>query len=292
MPIIVGCGRSGTTLLRLMLDAHPALAIPPETGFLDRAPTLSNVSTGLREALFDAVTQHPPKAPAWADFGVDATTFREALDAVEPFSIAAGYRTFYRLYADRHGKPRYGDKTPMYCLHLRMIADVLPEARFIHVIRDGRDVALSLRQTWFSPGPDVETQARHWQHWVTTGSEQGKLCPHYLELRYEDLIFDPRTNLRRVCDFIELDFDERMLAYHHHASQRLSEHHARYDSAGQLLVSHERRLFNQRKTSEPPDASRVYAWRTAMSADEAQRFAIIAGPVLRQFGYHCPSIAN
>jgi len=287
MPIIVGCGRSGTTLLRLMLDAHPVLAIPPETGFLDRATELSQHPLQQRQALFDAVTCHPPQAPAWADFGIDAAAFKHALDAIEPFSVAAGYRAFYRLYADRHNKPRYGDKTPMYCLHLQLISQVLPEAYFIHVIRDGRDVALSLRKTWFSPGPDVETQAAHWQHWVQTGSSQGAQCPHYLELRYEDLVLQPRKSLRRVCDFIELDFDEKMLDYHQRAPDRLSEHRARYDTNGELVVSRELRLFNQRKTTEPPDSSRVYAWKYTMREDEVRRFDKLAGATLRQFGYSC-----
>lgn len=287
MPIIVVCGRSGTTLLRLMLDAHPALAIPPETGFLYRAAELSQQPSQMRQALFDAVTRHPPLALAWADFGIDAAAFKQAIDAIEPFSIAASYRAFYRLHADRHGKPRYGDKTPMYCLHLQLISKVLPEAHFIHLIRDGRDVALSLRETWFSSGPDVETQAAYWQHWLQTGSAQGRQCPHYLELRYEDLVLRPGKSLRRVCDFIELDFDDSMLNYHQRAPDRLSQHRARYDANGELIVSRERRLFNQRKTAEPPDPSRVYAWKKTMSEDEVRRFDGIADSTLRQFGYSC-----
>ena len=72
--------------------------------------------------------------------------------AIEPFSIAAGTRAFYQLYADRFEESRWGDKTPTYGLHLAAIARVLPEARIIHFIRNGRVVALSLRQTWFLPG--------------------------------------------------------------------------------------------------------------------------------------------
>jgi len=85
MPIIVGAPRPGTTLLRFMLDTHPEMAIPPETGFL---------------ALFPH---------------------------------------FYQLYASRFAKPRWGDKTPSYCHHMQNIEEVLPEAHFIHIIRDGRD---------------------------------------------------------------------------------------------------------------------------------------------------------
>ena len=284
MPMIVGCGRSGTTLLRLMLDSHPALAIPPETGFLERATEFAN-ATPTRDEFVSILTHYPPQAPTWADFGIEADRFRAALDRMEPFDIAEGYRTFYRLYATQHDKPRYGDKTPMYCRYMLAIAALLPEAHFIHVIRDGRDVALSLRDTWFSPGPDIEARARYWRDWVSIACEEGRHCPHYLEVRFEDLVTDPQNVLRAICAFIELDFDEAMLGYHQRAPQRLAEHRDRYDSDGNLVVSHERRLRNQSKTTEPPDTSRVHAWRFQMDAEELRRFDLIAGDTLRQLGY-------
>jgi hypothetical protein len=286
MPFVVGCGRSGTTLLRLMLDAHPALAIPPETGFFAGAAELSSCrGSGLCEAFFEQLTHYPPQAPAWNDFGIDQEVFRSTLARIEPFTLAEGYRAFYRLYAHAKGKPRCGDKTPLHCLYMRGIANLLPEAHFIHLIRDGRDVALSLRQTWFSPGDDIETQAAHWQQWVVSGREQGKQCPHYLEVHYENLVRDPRTILRRICQFIDLRFDSCMLDYHRNALQRLGEHGDRYDVDGRLVVSQPRRLVNQRKTTEPPDVTRAYAWKSVMAASEVQRFENIAGNALREFGY-------
>lgn len=72
-----------------------------------------------------------------------------------PALLAEGVRLFYRLYARRHGKARWGDKTLLYRLHLTEIEKILPEAHFIHSIRDGRDVALSLREVWFAPSQDI-----------------------------------------------------------------------------------------------------------------------------------------
>jgi hypothetical protein len=149
-PCIVGVPRSGTTLLRLMLDAHPQFAIPPETGFLPRAARLSP-PLFLRTRLFDLLTHFPRSAPNWADFHMDASEFQQALWQIRPFTVAEGVRAFYRLYAQHHRKTRSGDKTPLYALEMPAIRRLLPEARFIHVIRDGRDVALSLRKTWFTP---------------------------------------------------------------------------------------------------------------------------------------------
>src|SRR5687767_5630613 len=97
MPIIVGAPRSGTTLLRFMLDAHPEIAIPPETGFLIVGPTLKGKGDKLRQRFFHAVTNYPESSPAWPDFEISAEEFRSALEEIVPFDISEGFRAFYRL---------------------------------------------------------------------------------------------------------------------------------------------------------------------------------------------------
>ena len=144
MPIIVGVARSGTTLLRLMLDAHRDLSIPPETGFIPTIVQLQSQGEELCRDVFHTITS----APTWEDCNLPSDAFWNALTALAPFTIAEAVRSFYRLYAERHGKLRWGDKTPLYCLHLDTIQAVLPEARFLHIVRDSRDVALSVPHAW------------------------------------------------------------------------------------------------------------------------------------------------
>jgi hypothetical protein len=287
MPIIVGAPRSGTTLLRLMLDSHPQLAIPPETGFLPAAAQLSGKGDELRELFYQLVISYPHDAPAWPDHGLDEGDFRRALAQLNPFTVAGGVRTFYRLYAARHNKPRWGDKTPSYAKKLTAIKEFLPEARFILLIRDGRDVALSWRQQWFSPGNDIETLARAWQTWVQTARQQGRGLPHFTEVYFEDLVRQPQTVLRRLCNFLELPFDEAMLSYHMRSPQRLAEHRERRRLDGTLVLSREARLRQQARTMLPPDASRVFAWKQEMSRDEQTRFLAVGGELLRELGYEC-----
>lgn len=285
MPVVVGSPRSGTTLLRFMLDSHPQLAVPPETGFLKLAPSLKGTGGRLRERFFRAVVGFPPEAPAWPDFEIPAETFRAALEGIEPFNAADGFRTFYRLYAARFGKERYGDKTPFYCTELRTIRRVLPEARFVHIIRDGRDAALSLRGMWFSPGHEIETQAAYWRANVLAARRAGAGRADYLEVRYEDLILDPRSVLRRVCSFVALDYDEAMLDYHRRTPERLKEHKGRTRADGTILSTREQRLGQQRLTTAPPDPARVFAWKAAMPQDERERFRRVAGDLLKELGY-------
>ena len=286
MPIIVGAPRSGTTLLRLMLDAHPDLAIPPETGFLVLGRELGKGPDPCRR-FFELVTEYPPEAPAWQDFGIAKEQFAAALASLQPFTTADACRTFYRLYAARFAKARWGDKTPLYGLHLPTITDLLPEAHVIHVLRDGRDVALSLRQTWFSPGNEIETLAAYWRDIVLTTREHGARFGRYLEVRFEDLVGATEQTLRRVCQFVDLSYDDRMAEYYRGAPQRLAEHRARVRRDGSIVISHEGRLRQQALTMSPPQASRVQAWRHSMAPDEFLRFESVAGSLLAALGY-CP----
>src|SRR5688572_3520620 len=113
MPIVIGVPRSGTTLLRLMLDAHPDLAIPAETGFAFLLAPMAG-QTLSPEFAGDLITS----AHTWADMGLSAEDLLHELHHESELDPTAVLRNFYRLYARRHGKCRYGDKTPIYGHHL------------------------------------------------------------------------------------------------------------------------------------------------------------------------------
>lgn len=266
-----------------MLDSHPTLAIPPETGFL-ALQEFTGQGNDLREQFFSAVTNYPPDAPNWPDFQISEDLFRATLAEIEHFSIDEGYRAFYRLYASRFNKSRWGDKTPLYCMHMEQIAAVLPEVRFIHIVRDGRDVALSLREMWFSPGWEIETQAAHWSRCILFARQQGARCRHYIEVHYEDMVLHPRETLAKVCAFLELEYDEAMLRYHERTADRLKEHQGRSLPEGKVLTQ-EQRLRQQKRTTEPLNRNRVFAWKREMSADERARFEQVAGKLLAELGY-------
>jgi hypothetical protein len=279
MPVIVGVPRSGTTLLRMMLDAHPQLAIPPETGFLAEVAHLPE-GPGARDAVFRAIRG----AEAWDDFQLGEEDLRAELDRHPEDARAEAVRSFYRLYARRFGKPRWGEKTPGYGSHLHRISALLPEAHFVHVIRDGRDVALSVRGLWFAPGDSMEEIARDWCRRIDETRAEAARCPRYLEIRYESLVLDTEATLRVVDAFADLPFDPGQLAYHRRAPERLAEHRERRTADGQV-VTHAQRLRQQEGVTQPPDADRVGFWRKAMTAHERSAFESVAGGLLRELGY-------
>jgi Sulfotransferase family len=146
-PFVVGVSRSGTTLLRLMLDAHPDLMIPAETHFVpmvanavDRAIEEGAPTEVVREQAMETMTGHP----RWGDFRLDEADVRARMEQHDPLSAGDAIRSFYEACAALEGKPRWGDKSPPYTYKAGRIQKALPEAVFIHIIRDGRDVALSL----------------------------------------------------------------------------------------------------------------------------------------------------
>lgn len=281
MLFIVGVPRSGTTLLRLMCDAHPALSIPPEMGFIPAVADLRGRGAELRAAFLDAVTG----MATWEDANIARAQFESALGEIEPFTVGQGVRAFYRCYAARFGKSRHGDKTPFYCLHMDGIEKLVPEARFVHIIRDGRDVALSQRGLWFAPGDRIEELAHQWRTWITTARRLGRRRRHYMEIRYEELIEDAPGLLRRVCDFIELPYDARMERYYESAGERLDEIRTMYRSDGTPLITKAERLYNQRFTMQPPEPARVCRWRQEMDAETRAGYARVAGDLLGELGY-------
>ena len=282
-PFIVGLPRSGTTMLRLMLDSHPELAIPPETYF---ARAARDAWAGARragddpaEALIVAVTSHR----RWAGMGVSAEDFAVRVREAAPDSPGDALRCFFELYAESEGKPRWGDKTPNYAKRIRMIHRMFAEARFVHLIRDGRAWARSVVGLWI--GPDsIEDCAREWVRVIDRARRQAGDVPHYLELRYEDLVRDPEPSLRRVAEFLELPFDERMLRYHEEASERRRGAPLETSRRGEPIDPDERGRLGANLT-RPPDPALIDRWRTELGPADIAAFQAIAGERLEELGY-------
>ncbi len=276
-PFVVGVARSGTTLLRLMLDAHPQLAIPGETHFL---AALLDQPANSKDAFLEKVTG----AETWENMALEPAELRAAVDQLETFSLADATRCFYRLYARHHGKARWGDKTGRYLSIMTALKGLLPEAHFIHIIRDGRDNALSFQGLWFGPGDDFADLAQFWVRRINTARQQAKHLPHYLEVRYEALVTEPERVLREICDFIALPFDPAMLAHHDTAGARLAEYTRPFGREGMPTDIDQFRTIYARAATLP-DPARVGRWRTEMPLAEQRRFEAVAGPLLRELGY-------
>jgi Sulfotransferase family len=263
-PFIVGCGRSGTTLLRAMCDAHPDLAVPPESHFVvDLAPRRGPLLD------VDAFLDRLYESEWFSLWEVDRTELERSFATSPPADYSAAVRTVFRGWANRRGKPRYADKTPGYVLHIPMLARLFPEAVFVHLIRDGRDVACSFRELGWADG--VEEAALHWRLRVERGRRAGRALPpgRYREVRYEDLVQDPKSQLETLCSAVDLPFSTAMLDHTPRAAEVVSStRHPEYH----------RRLQTPLRTG-------VRNWRREMGDEDVARFELLAGGTLASLGY-------
>jgi hypothetical protein len=207
------------------------------------------------------------------------------LEAIEPFTVSAGLRAFYALYAEQEGKPRYGEKTPGYVLLMPQIAALLPEAHFIHIIRDPGDTALSWRKTWFAPGQDFRVLGAEWRKHVEAGRRAGSLVRRYLEVRFENLVLHPERELQRVCEYLALAWDPRMLDYGEQGAARLGRLQGRLHARAPMMVEREERTRIHANLTRAPDADRLGVWRREMTASERSVLEDAAGPLVRELGY-------
>lgn len=263
--VVLGVSRSGTTLLKQMLDRHPELAIPTESYFLPQ--------------LWDRHGERPDRAafladlarlPRLRDWGITAADVDERLPQDPGFAEAI--QAVYRAYADARGKPRFGDKTPSYMQRLDVLERAFPGARYLHLVRDGRDAALSFlalkRRARFNPTRprSLAAFAVQWRREIQGARLFGRenVPGRYSELRYEDLATEPEESLRRACALLDLEFDPAMLAYH------------RDPDAGSLR--------DHPRLAEPP-ALATRRWQDRMTPSEAEVFEAIAGELLSDLGY-------
>ncbi len=214
-PVLVcGVGRSGTSLLMAMLNAHPELAFPPETRFFRRyvagaGPRRRREAAG--PAAFAALLERDAE---FARAGVPASA---VLQGEEPgaFDLARVYGRLLRLVAEREQKPRVGDKDPRHLEHLPSLARCFPRACVLHVVRDPRDVVLSRGKAAWAAGRPWWAHALVVREQLRRGRALGPRLfgPRWLEVRYEELLAAPAETLRAVCAHCDLGFAEGMLDF-------------------------------------------------------------------------------
>lgn len=256
---LLGHDRSGTTMLRLMLDRGD-VAIPPESMFLLDVDASRPAADVLREAWNHprvrlwGLDGEPPALPDWAG---PADAFRFAVSA--PFVA----------YAEREGKTRWADKTPAYIGHIGRLAAIWPDARFVVLVRDGRDVALSVMNVPFGPN-NAWAAARSWSRAIRQGRQAAARYPgRVLELRYEDLVTDPASWLVTTCNFVGMDYDDGMLAIERTDRSKVVEDQSAWFTNVWSGIT----------------TAAVGKWRTELSPRDVEIFESLAGEELRLLGY-------
>lgn len=240
-----------------LLDRFTSIAVTPETHFitrylhrLDRFGDLSEQANRLN--LTGAIVREP----RYRLLGLNRDA---AALAAEPWrDYAQLVRLLYERFAESRGKSRWADQTPFYGESLAELAALLPDAKFIHMIRDGRDCALSVMNTTWGP-TNIYRAALWWKEGYRHTAEAGRAleASRYLEVRYEDLLGRPEEQMRRVCDFVAEPIGERLVSV----------------CRGEADADYQLKRRNTDK------------WRTALNDDQKRMFEAIAGAELEKSGY-------
>lgn len=270
---VVGCPRSGTTLLQRMLNNHPLLAVANDSHFIPRI--IKDSAAGADPELTPDLVEQVRAYKRFYRLDLPDAAVEEAARESRTYSelVSALYSEYGRL----RNKPLAGEKTPDYVRYLPRLHALFPWVRSIHIIRDGRDVALStLEWAEEEKGPGrfglwreepVAVCALWWLRQVDTGRRDARsLNPdRYREVKYEGLIDRPEASLRGLSPFLELPFSSEMMAYH--------EGKVRRDPG-----------LSAKKAWLPPTRG-LRDWREQMTDRDIELFEALAGDLLSSLGY-------
>ncbi|QIN82489.1 hypothetical protein GBA63_07400 [Rubrobacter tropicus] len=269
---IVGCARSGTTLLQRLVDAHPDLSVTPSMHWvrdLFRERGFKRPEDPVPPTLVSALVAHPRFSRLGLDPGRVAALAGPETTHLDLLSGIFG------LYGEASHKPLVGNKTAPFVRRIPELHALWPKARFVHIIRDGRDVCLSILDWESTPGAagrysswgedPISTTALWWRRKVLLGREGGAgIEPGlYRETFYESLVSDPAGECRRLCDFLGIPYEEAMLRFV------------------------ERRSDPDLERAHPtmPVTAGLRDWRAQMPREAVERFEAVAGDLLEDLGY-------
>jgi hypothetical protein len=271
-PVFVGgCPRSGTTLLRTMLNTHPALAMPHETRFLiagwERRAIFGDLSDPQNRRRVAKWIARRPKSRLYR-LGLEPDELIAALDAAPP-TIGSVLGAPFAAYAQRHQKERWGDKRPSHAQHLDAIFAMFPHAQFVNMVRDPRAAVASVRKIgWY--GGDVTGGAALWLRSVRAVDRwRRRLAPdQLLDLQYEELVHEPRRSLGRIAIFLALAPEgiEAMMRFHENSDVPTDP------------------TFHPRIAS-PVTTDAVRAWEATLTKEEVAFIEHVLGDQMRRYGY-------
>lgn len=275
---LVGCPRSGTTLLSTMMHAHPRIAMPPETRFLlpayrqRRAYGDLRIEENRRRLALDLVAD-PGR---FHELHLDREKIIAQVVAAPP-TIGSAAGTIWREFARSRGKARWGEKRPAYWRDMGVILRLFPDAQVVHLVRDGRACVASLKKVpWWQHGTVGATAS-----WVLADRFLRRLARRlpagrYYRLRYEDLLADPRGELAQLCAFLGEEFDEQMLDY---------------TRAADDIVPGYKEAWHGR-TRQALDPNRIEAWRADLTPSEIGLIEAVAARPMRRNGYRRSGIGR
>lgn len=259
---IIGCPRSGSTMLGAMLGGHPDAICPPEAQFIIDCMPASNLSAAIdANAVLDDIVRHR-RFRTWP-FSLER----------RPQTVAMSYRSLIEWvidqYAAAHGRPapKMWIDQSILVRHIWKLLQLFPDARFIHLVRDGRGVAASIIPLDWGP-MGVLSAARHWIEHLAHGfaAEATLGADRIIRVHYESILTEPEATMKCLSSFLGIEFCPAMLV-----------------PAGLALPAHTR--YQHTLIGAPLDTKRIGAWRHSLTKREIEIYEAVAGDLLPLLGY-------
>jgi len=263
---IVGVQRSGTTLLRLILNAHSEIAIPEEATFLKPLLNKKRIRNQISGDKLRNLVEFLRSNEQFQLWNFNREPLLKEISNKKSTTIKEIMEIMYSSYAANEGKSSWGDKS-LFFGAMELIYEMFPNARFIHIVRDGRDVFHSWRK--MDPAKShPSVMALDWKlklHFIER-SHKSIPASNMLLVRYEDLLTQPNESLQKICNFLSIDFEEDMLRFHQSSNKYIGQHHS------DLIF-------------KAIDDSNIIKWKKLLTQNEINMFQFVAGKSLKKYGY-------
>ena len=274
---ILGRARSGTTLLRSLLDHHSAIIVPPECAFAhnlrSKYQNIKRWTDKRKQAFYRDLLQQP----SFAYMNTDHGWLKKRLELLP---CESNYEDLcrlvwmsYRPLSPKKAIRAVGDKNPHYCLYAKRLVKVFPEARFIHLVRDPRANVQSLMEVDFEARIPASLAWR-WNYYNRKTESAKRWRPEcFFTLRDEDLVTDPERYIREICSFLGLDYEPEMMRFH------LSGEKARSVFPPAAIDKYHPRLFR------PVSRDRMDLWKSVLSPRAIRKTECITASLAVKYNY-------
>jgi hypothetical protein len=274
---VVGRARSGTTLLRCLLDAHPEINIPLECAFIIHLHGKYGKLTEWNESQLQSFYHDLQQYPKFHFWIIDDEKLRaDLLQCVGRNTYSHVCKVVYANFKSFFPKSEIkllGDKNPSYSFHTKKLLQLFPEARFIHITRDYRDNIISMINARFE-AKIFSSLAYRWKFANKQVIKQKKLTPdRFYTLRYEDIVARPAYYMEDICKFLGVDFTPEMIDYH----SKLDEMRKIYPA--ELINRHHKSLF------QPISTDKLYAWKLQLTNYQVRICDTVVGQFAETLGY-------
>lgn len=264
---ITGSQRSGTTLLRLLLNSHSQIAIPEEASFL--YPFLNKHILNQKRPL------SPPQRERFISYLQNDEQFKKweisskDLAQLENSSVSqkVAIEFLYAAFAAKRDKDIVGDKSPKFIRKLNLLTSLYPAAKFIHIVRDGRDTFLSLKKRQHHSAKSALVSSAEWRMKEILIQRALKNIPkRAIRIRYEDLVQSPSQSLIKICRFLDVEFEPDMLMFWKTSEKYIDQQHS------DLIF-------------KPVDPQNIQKWKSGLSNREIDEYTFISRSLLKTYDY-------